>query len=1657
MNSTAEALKAKLLDELTEGLRERVAPDRAPEAERFLRSYYSTVLPDEVLSAPPESLLGAVLALWTLGQQRTAEAPKLHLYNPNFAEHGWQSRHTVLEAVNDDMPFLVDSLSAALNEADLTLHQVIHPVIYCRRDADGQLLEVCPRDTEDARAESFIHIELDLVADAAALQALADRLHSVLEDVRLAVQDWQAMRSQLHRLLEELETTPPPLAEEDCAEGTQFLRWLDDNNFTFLGYREAVIESDDQGDSLRALLDTSLGILRKPETLEHYSGPQLLEETRADFAQRRELLLVTKSSHRSTVHRPVHLDYIGVRRFAPDGRVIGEVRFLGLFTSTAYNSSARKIPLLRRKVARTVERAGFEGASHDGKALVHILETYPRDELFQISEDDLLRTSRGILRIQERQRLAMFVREDPFQRFVSCLVFVPRDRFNTELRLNIRGILESAFDGQVTAFYTQLSDLPLAQVHFVVKTTAGRIPRYDPRQIEEQLASAARTWQDRLQQVLIDKRPEAQARELARRYGDAFSVAYRDNFPPESALADIDTIEEVLSGRPLGLSLYRKLTDKAHEARFKIYHLGRALPLSEVLPKLESMGLRVISEVPYEVQPWLEDDEAPQLSGSGSTASVWIRDFDLHQAEGVGFDVGAVKESFEATLRQVWAGGIEDDGFNQLVLRAGLTSRQVVVLRAYCRYMRQIGITFSQRYIEATLSRNADLARLLIELFYLRFDPHPSSLKSGPKKGSLQEASLDGNDGSRDEAIRELRRKKRQALDLVQNVDEDRIVRLFWELIEATLRTNFFQTVHDDQGVERPKSYLSFKFDCSKISELPKPRPRFEIFVYSPSFEGIHLRGGSVARGGLRWSDRLEDFRTEILGLMKAQMVKNAVIVPVGSKGGFVVKHPPAEREAQLQAGQDCYRGFIRGLLDVTDNLRDGAVEPPPAVVRHDGDDPYLVVAADKGTATFSDLANSVAAEVDFWLGDAFASGGSAGYDHKKMGITARGAWECVKRHFRELGVDVQNQSVTAVGVGDMSGDVFGNGMLLSKHLRLIGAFNHLHIFVDPDPDPATSFAERQRLFELPRSSWLDYDTKLLSPGGAIFDRQAKTLKLTPQIRQLLGLELDEITPTELIRALLTAEIDLLWFGGIGTYVKASNEHHSDTGDRANDAVRVNGIELRCRVVGEGANLGLTQRGRIEYALHGGPRQDDGRGYGGRLNTDFIDNSGGVDCSDHEVNIKILLGGVVANGDLTIKHRDQLLEEMTDEVADLVLRDNYLQSQAISVEAARGLEALSHQRRMMRRLERSGKLDRALEFLPDEESLTRRQHEGGQGLSRPEISVLLSYSKLVLFEQLLDSDLPDDPLLLEDLVRYFPTPLQQRFRPQIEHHRLRREIIATHATNSMVNRVGPTFVTRMVESTGMPGSQIARAYLVARDAFRMRPLWSQIEALDNQVDTRLQLRMLLDTGEIVKQAVAWLLHQNRSIDITAAVTELAPGVEALRQHLDQILPANRREHLEARATELCEQGVPDELAHQIASLRFLISTFDIVRIAREGRSIPEVAEAYFQIGERFHLVWLREATAALEHHTPMQRDAISALMEDLYAHQRDLTHLALRSPDGDAWTATETWLDQNREEVEPVIEVLEEAHGAKTGPDLATLTVANHQLRRLASAYRLQR
>ncbi len=1607
-----EQAKAELL--------ERAAAVDPPHGD-LLRRYYRHVAAEDLLDREPQELMAAVLAHRELAAHRPQGRVIVRVTTAEADDDDVRSQHSVVEVVCDDMPFLVDSVTAELSRGGRAIHLVIHPLLLVRRDLTGQLLDVHPTGTapevDGAIVESWMRIEVDRVADEAGRLALAEDLDRVLRDVRESVEDWPKMQQRALQIAEGIEAEPPrDLPVQEVEETTELLRWLADAHFTFLGYREYVLHVDegDGDDRLVAVPGSGLGILRADQTQSGDAGR--LPRGVSTLARQPQLCVVTKANSRSTVHRPAYLDYVGVKSFDDAGEVVGERRFLGLFTSAAYNESIQRIPVLRRKAAEVLARSGFSSNSHSGKDLLQILETYPRDELFQIGSDDLAATALSVMHLQERRQLRLFLRRDAYGRFMSCMVYLPRDRYTTQVRHAMEAILLEAFGGVSIDYTALVSESVLARLHFVVRVDPSEaMPDVDPAEVEARLVLATRTWDDDFLDALRESCGVEQGARLAEVYADAFPEAYKEDLPAAHAVSDLQRLEALNEG-DIDLQLYVPAAAAPGDRRLKLFHVGQPVSLSQVLPRLREMGVEVTDERPYEIQ-----------RADGPRA--WVYDFGLRYEPSGELPGDDARGLFQDAFAAVWAGEAESDGFNALVLRAGLTWRQAMLLRAYAKYLRQAGSTFSQSYIEECLTSNTHIARLLVALFEARFDP----TRNAP-----------GGVGS-EELVDGLVEEIAGALDAVASLDQDRILRSLLGLVRATLRTSYYQV----DGAGRPKPYVAFKLDPHKVPDLPAPRPKFEIWVYSPWVEGVHLRFGPVARGGLRWSDRREDFRTEVLGLVKAQMVKNAVIVPVGAKGGFVVKRPPADptdREALMAEGIMCYRTFISGLLDITDNLVtvDGRqqVVPPPQVVRHDDDDTYLVVAADKGTATFSDIANQVSLDYGFWLGDAFASGGSVGYDHKAMGITARGAWESVKRHFREFGVDTQTEDFTVVGVGDMSGDVFGNGMLLSEHIRLVAAFDHRHVFLDPDPDPATSYAERRRLFDMPRSSWAEYDRSLISPGGGVHPRTAKSIPITPEVRARLDLPAGatSLTPAELMRAVLVAPVDLLWNGGIGTYVKARTESHADVGDKANDAIRVNGADLRANVVGEGGNLGLTQLGRIEFAHNGG-----------HINTDAIDNSAGVDTSDHEVNIKILLDQAVREGVLAAERRNALLAEMTDEVGALVLRHNYEQNVLLGNARVQAPAMLSVHGRLMSAMESRGELDRALEFLPSQAEIEQRE-AAGQGLTSSELAVLAAYSKISLTATVLGSDLPDDPWFTAALRRYFPSRLVAEHGDRLASHPLRREIVTTWLSNDLVNGGGMTFVFRMQEETGASAVEAVRAYSVVREAFRLEEFWAAVEEVDNALPTHVQAMLYLESRRLVDRSARWLVQARRaSIDVAAEVEHFQAALDELVPLVPQLLVGSERERLLMRAAEFAGLGVPEALAERAAALLDTFSLLDVVEIATaEKVPLREVASVYFAVSERIEVDRMLTRITGLPRDDRWSALARSALRYDLYAALAGLTQAVLSSTSstaapGDRITA---WEEQNAEGVARAQATLEEIVTLDSY-DLATLSVALRTIRTL--------
>ena len=1609
----ASDLEQDLIGELSDCVRRRL-PDEAPATyAEFVGQYYHWVPAKDLADRNTLDLCGAVVAHFRIARQRQRGEVKVRVYNPELERDGWHSPFTVVEIVSDDMPFIVDSVTMELSRQGYGIELVIHPVMRVLRDADGELSEVLAQatpatDAPGLQVESVIHAEVARQADSDRLAVLRAGVELVLEEVRAAVEDWAPMRARTAALAAELGRQQPPVDRHELSEAQAFLRWLADDHFTFLGYREYELGGQDPS-QLRAVPGSGLGILRGASA----TPSKRLNRRGLELAHSPHPLVLTKANSRATVHRPAYLDYVGVKRYGPGGEVTGERRFLGLYTTVAYKTSPQEIPLLRGKVQRILTRAGYPPDSHDAKGLIDIIESLPRDLLVGISTDDLFEIAMGILGLGERQRVRLFVCRDMLDRFVACTLCLPRDRFNTENRERAGRILADAFGGGQVDWRPQLSESVVVRVDYVVRCPGGVPAGYDVAAIEARIVEATRDWSDDLRAALISRHGETDGLALHARYRVAFPAGYRADWSASGAVADIDRIAELQRTRRPVIALYRRHEDGETAIRCKLLSAA-GISLSQVLPTFEHMGAKVVDERPYEITPTEAD-------------AVWIYDFGLDcPAE----QLERVSDEFARAFLGVWAGELEDDGFNGLVLAAALTGREVTVLRAIARYLRQATLAFSDGYMEQTLVGHPEVAVLLVALFRARFDP-------------------DARDPAAAAAFSD---EIEQTIDAVTSLDEDRILRSFLAVVRATLRTSYFRTA---EGEPAP-TYLSFKLDPAQLTMLPLPRPRYEIFVYSPRVEGIHLRGGRVARGGLRWSDRREDFRTEVLGLMKAQMVKNALIVPVGSKGGFVVKRPRATGgEAQREEATACYRIFLRGLLDLTDNFVAEGVAAPERVVRYDDDDPYLVVAADKGTASFSDIANEVSAEYGFWLGDAFASGGSHGYDHKQMGITARGAWESIKRHFRELGTDVEGEPFTVIGIGDMSGDVFGNGMLRSPHTRLLAAFNHQHVFLDPDPDPAASFAERRRLFELPRSSWADYAHDLISAGGGVYERSAKTIPISTEVQLALGItapapqgasERMHLAPGDLIRELLRAPVDLLFNGGIGTYVKATDETNAQAGDKSNDAIRVNGSQLRCRVVAEGGNLGLTQRARIEYALDGGAGHE-----GGRINTDAIDNVAGVNCSDHEVNIKILLGGLVGAGQMSFEERNQLLATMTDSVADQVLCGSYTQTEALSLALAQSVSMVGVHGRLIRSLEQVGALDRELEELPSEETIAARRTRR-RGLVSPELATLMAHTKIRLFEELLESDLPEDAYLAHDVERYFPDPLPDRYREQMRVHRLRREIIATVVANQLVDRVGTTFAFRLTEETGAPSPLLARAFAVAREVFEMRSFWNAVESLDNRIEAGTQLAMLMEGRRLVERATRWLVRSRpQTIEIEATARRFGPGARVLAAALPEVLQGQDRERFDGRLNELAEAGVPDALARRVASLQALLSVFDIVEEAAvTERPQPVVMTAYFGIGSVLGLDWLRDRILELPRSDRWQALARAALRDDLYRLHRSLTRevLAAGAPRSSGEDAIGAWKRGNEVALSRALRVLSDVR-ASHSYDTTTLPVALRECRNL--------
>ena len=1549
------------------------------------------------VAVPAAIVTPAVLsAHYRLGRHRPPGASCVAVYHDDDpAGFG-----PALQVVTDHGGMLMDSVTVLLHRLGVSYTALMTPVFKVRRDPAGEVLSIEPKapGTPQYVGEAWIHMQLSPTVDGKALAEVEELLPKVLTDVQQVAADAAAIITTLNDLAADVETnTDNHFSAPDREDVAALLHWLSNGNFLLLGYQRCRVDDGFVvGDG-----SSGLGVMRSRTG----SRPRLTDDDK--------LLVLAQASVGSYLRYGAYPYAIAVREYV-DGAVI-EHRFVGLFTVAAMNADVLEIPTISRRVREALAMADDDPV-HPGQLLLDVIQTIPRPELFTLSAERLFAMAKAVVDLGSQRRALLFLRADRLQYFVSCLVYVPRDRYTTAVRLQIEDILVREFGGTRLEFTARVSESPWALMHFMV-----RLPEDAPLvdisedhrvRIQGLLSEAARTWSDRLIGAAMDG---SISHADAEHYADAFSEAYKSAITPDDAIDHIGIIGELADD-----SVKLVFTDRSDDG---VAHLtwflgGHAASLSQLLPMLQSMGVVVLEERPFTV---IRPDELP----------VWIYQFKIQphptiRQPSTEAERDEMAERFAEAVTAIWHGRVEIDRFNELVMRAGLSWQQVMLLRAYAKYLRQANFPYSQSYIESVLNEHSSTARSLVLLFEALFDPTDAGSPTG--RDAQAAAAAVATD-----------------IDALVSLDTDRILRAFASLVQATLRTNYFVK---RQGSARVRNVLAIKLDAQLVDELPLPRPKYEIFVYSPRVEGVHLRFGPVARGGLRWSDRRDDFRTEILGLVKAQAVKNAVIVPVGAKGGFVLKRPPlptgdpaVDRDANRAEGVACYQLFISGLLDVTDNVdhATGKVSPPPEVVRRDGDDAYLVVAADKGTATFSDIANDVAKSYGFWLGDAFASGGSVGYDHKAMGITAKGAWEAVKRHFREMGVDTQTEDFTVVGIGDMSGDVFGNGMLLSKHIRLIAAFDHRHVFLDPEPDATTTWVERQRMFDLPRSSWDDYDKSLISEGGGVYSREQKAIPISPQVRLALGIDEDvsEMAPPNLIKAILLAPVDLLFNGGIGTYIKAESESDANVGDRANDPVRVNANQLRAKVIGEGGNLGVTALGRVEFDLSGG-----------RINTDAMDNSAGVDCSDHEVNIKILIDSLVTAGKVKVEERKPLLESMTDEVAQLVLTDNEDQNDLIGTSRANAASLLPVHALQIKYLEGRG-LNRELEALPSEKELERRI-EAGIGLTSPELSTLMAHVKLTLKEDMLTTELPELDVFASRLPSYFPTPLRERFTPEIRTHQLRREIVATMLINDLVDTGGISYAFRINEDVGVGPIDAIRTYVATDAIFGVGHILRRIRAAD--IPVALSDRLTLDTRRLIDRAGRWLLnYRPQPLAVGAEINRFAAKLKALTPRMPEWLRGDDKAIVEQEVAEFVSQGAPHDLAYRVATGLYRFSLLDIIDIADITEiDAADVADTYFALMDRLGTDGLLTAISELPRNDRWHSLARLAIRDDIYASLRSLCFdvLAVGEPDESGEEKINEWEHISASRVERAHRTLTEIYesGEK---DLATLSVAARQIRRM--------
>ncbi|MCH7866892.1 MAG: NAD-glutamate dehydrogenase [Myxococcales bacterium] len=1547
--------------QLNAEIQERLDFEPARRMTVFSRLFFESFPLEELEAANLRDIYASTYFFWNQFQKLDRSKPRVQVFNPTLEEHGWTSDYTIVAVFACDMPFLMDSLRLALDRRNIPINMLHSSVFEVERNTQFELVDFWGPDPSTdinreriAPREALIYLEIHRHSSISDFEAIAQDLDSVIADVSLAVEDFDTMRSRARKLLEDLEKSPPDcIPPADIEESRAFIAWMLDDHFTFLGVTEVVSTMESGGRAIREDTERRLGLLKKHQRRKSIEFLHEMNPRAASLWLEPRLLGFAKSSVRSTVHRSVYSDYVTVKQFDEDGQVARETRFLGLFTSRAYTQSPFRIPVVRRKLEAVMAQEHVQPNRHQGRYLEHVLESYPRDELFQIGVSTLAKIATGITRLHERKQVRLFVRRDDYGRYYSCIVYVPRDLYHTELRLKMSDILCEALGSDEVEFTTYFSDSVLARTHFVLRVDPMVEVDFDRKSVERRIVEAAKTWEQRFEEALTTSLGAEKGASLAREFASGFPAGYIEDFDARVAVRDVQTIIGLEQGPDIGMSFSREIEDPENRLRFKLFQLDNIVTLSDVIPILENLGVRVIGEHPY-----------PITRRNGR--KIWIHDFELEYVFADSVDLHYVKDSFPEAFRNIWLGRADSDGFNRLILGTHLGWREATILRTYARYMKQTGFPFSIQYIAQTLSRHLNVAEDLVALFHAHFDPRQYGQKGGDSERERMEARINDD------------------LETVESLDEDRIIRRYVTLIKNTLRTNFYQ--RDSAG--NPKAWLSFKLAPRSIPDLPKPLPRFEIFVHSARTEGVHLRWGRVARGGIRWSDRQEDYRTEILGLVKAQQVKNAVIVPVGAKGGFITRRATngQSRDAIQQEGVACYRQFIQGLLDVTDNYVNGEIVSPPGVAHRDQPDPYLVVAADKGTAKFSDIANEIAEQYNFWLGDGFAAGGSIGYDHKKMGITARGAWVSVQQHFQEMSIDVQKDSISVVGIGDMSGDVFGNGMLLSDKLKLVAAFNHAHIFIDPNPKPLESFEERKRLFALDRSAWSDYDATIISEGGGVYSRSAKSIAISPEVRARFNIEETVLDPNGLISALLKAPVDLIFNGGIGTYIKAERETHAEVRDKANDALRIDASQLQCRVLCEGGNLGITQLGRIEYCLAGG-----------RANTDFIDNAAGVNCSDHEVNVKILLGEALARGELTEKQRRQILEDTAQSVSQMVLRDSFRQVQAISVAETQSTRRMGEHRRYISALSDAGLLDREIEFIPEDDELVERK-AAGKSLTRPEISLLVSYTKAILKEEFCCDEISNDEIIVTAVESAFPQELNERFSEEIYTHRLKREIIATQIANEIVNRMGFTFVYRMRESTGASSAEIAKAYVATREIFDLEARFEEVERLGATTSTYVQVWLMGEIMGLARRCCRWLLRNRRgALRPSVEIEHFSEGIRRITETLPERLTGQPLAEWTERKKKVRAAGVPDSLASFLAHAPNLHSCFALIEAAGSTGADPEVAAGvYFQLGERLDLQWFRVQIAQLRVDDHWQALSRENCLDDLDWQERALTVSILR-------------------------------------------------------------